>query len=53
MKTFRLISRTNVFTVTKFYTMLGGSIECVEGVTEIRGKRYLTRARLADVVKLS
>jgi len=53
MKTFRLISRTNVFTVTKRFTLLEGTLKCVEGVAKIKGKAYTTRARVEDVIKLS
>ena len=49
--TFRLIGRTNTFTVTKFYK-LHGVLECVEGVTTINGKSYVTRACVADVVPM-
>jgi len=47
---FRLIGRTNIFTVSRFYSYLG--ISCVEGVTEINGKSFVTRTRIEDVIFL-
>lgn len=45
---FKLIGRTNVFAVTRFYDA-AGFIPSVMGETKIGRRRYMTCARLADI----
>lgn len=47
--TFKLIGRANVFTVTKVY-LAAGFIPSVIGETTIRGRKFQTAARIADIV---